>query len=183
MNVRNLGIGAILLVVAVPGQLMAHADQAHKNSATHDMKAMPAVAGSAGTRRDRAGGHAATLGRAADAKTATRTVEIDMDDHMRFSPSRIEIRRGDTVRFVARNNGQARHEFVIGTARELKAHAALMQKFPEMEHDDPNAVSVDPGKSGVLAWTFTKTGAFAFACLLPGHFEAGMKGTIVVKPK
>ena len=87
------------------------------------------------------------------------------------------------MRFIVRNTGQIKHEMVLGTISELKKHAALMAKFPEMEHDDPNAVSVEPGKTGEFAWTFSKPGSFDFACLVPGHFEAGMKGRIVVVKK
>ena len=79
-----------------------------------------------------------------------------------------------------RNQGQVKHEFVLGTPAELKKHAALMAKFPQMEHDDPNAVSVEPGKTAEFAWTFAKKGSFDFACLVPGHFEAGMRGKIIV---
>lgn len=125
--------------------------------------------------------HAADLGKPASISAATRTVEVDMDDGMRFKPERIEARRGETIRFVVRNNGQVKHEFVLGTQAELKKHAALMAKFPQMEHDDPNAVSVEPGKTAEFAWTFTKSGSFDFACLVPGHFEAGMKGKIAVR--
>ena len=128
-------------------------------------------------------GHAAALGRPAALSAATQTVEIDMTDHMRFKPERIEIKQGDTVRFVARNRGQVKHEMVLGTMVELKKHAALMVKFPEMEHDDPNAVSVDAGKTGEFAWTFSKPGSFDFACLIPGHFQSGMKGRITVVKK
>ena len=128
-------------------------------------------------------GHAAALGRPAALTAATRTVEIDMADDMRFKPERIEIKQGDTVRFIARNGGQIKHEMVLGTVAELKKHAAVMQKFPEMEHDDPNAVSVDAGKTGEFAWTFNKPGAYDFACLISGHFEAGMKGRIIVSKK
>lgn len=125
--------------------------------------------------------HAADLGKPASISAATRTVEVDMDDGMRFKPERIEARRGETIRFFVRNNGQVKHEFVLGTQAELKKHAALMAKFPQMEHDDPNAVSVEPGKTAEFAWTFTKSGSFDFACLVPGHFEAGMKGKIAVR--
>lgn len=125
--------------------------------------------------------HAAALGKPAAVSQATRTVEVKMGDDMRFEPQRIDIRRGETIRFVVHNHGQLRHEMVLGTLAELKHHAAQMAKFPEMEHDDPNAVSVEPGKSGEFAWTFSKAGNFDFACLVPGHFEAGMKGRIVVR--
>ena len=104
-----------------------------------------------------------------------------MSDAMRFSPSTLEVRRGETLRLVVHNDGQTKHELVLGTHKELEEHAALMRKFPEMEHDDPNAVSVPPGETRELTWQFTKRGSFEFACLVPGHFEAGMTGTIVVK--
>lgn len=127
------------------------------------------------------GQHATDLGRPASISAATRTVEVAMGDSMRFKPERIETRRGETIRFVVRNQGQVKHEFVLGTQAELKKHAALMAKFPQMEHDDPNAVSVEPGKTAEFAWTFAKSGSFDFACLVPGHFEAGMKGKINVR--
>lgn len=104
-----------------------------------------------------------------------------MRDTMRFVPDYIDVKRGETIRFVVKNNGKLKHEMVLGSAKELKEHAALMQKFPEMEHVDPNQVSVDPGKTGELIWQFTKAGKFDFACLHPGHFDAGMVGKIGVK--
>jgi len=128
-------------------------------------------------------GHAAALGRPGQLKAATRTVEIDMADDMRFTPERIEIKQGETVRFIAHNRGEIKHEMVLGTIGELRKHAAVMAKFPEMEHDDPNAVSVEPGKSGEFAWTFSKPGSFDFACLVAGHFEAGMIGKVTVVAK
>lgn len=125
--------------------------------------------------------HAAALGQPGDPRKATRTIEVQMDDSMRFSPVSIEVKRGETVRFHVKNTGRLKHELVLGTFPDLKAHAALMQKFPEMEHADPNQASVDPGKSGELIWQFTKPGTFDFACLQPGHFEAGMRGRLIVK--
>lgn len=127
------------------------------------------------------GGHAAALGKPGDPAKVTRMVEVGMSDAMRFSPDRIEIKRGETIRFVVKNDGSLRHEMVLGTMHELKRHAELMRKHPEMEHDDPNAVAVDPGKTGELVWQFSRAGTFDFACLIPGHFEAGMIGKVVVK--
>lgn len=127
------------------------------------------------------GGHASALGKPGNPAKVTRTVEVGMSDAMRFSPDRIEIKQGETIRFHVRNDGQLRHELVLGTMHELKRHAELMRKHPEMEHDDPNAVAVEPGKSGDLVWQFTRAGEFDFACLIPGHFEAGMTGKIIVR--
>ena len=121
------------------------------------------------------------FGRAADPKAATRTVRISMDDRMRFTPSAFSVRRGETLRFVVRNQGKVLHEMVLGTPEDLAKHAELMRKLLDMEHDEPNMVHVRPGASGEMAWTFDKAGEFGFACLVPRHFEAGMTGKVVVK--
>jgi uncharacterized cupredoxin-like copper-binding protein len=116
----------------------------------------------------------------AAASKATRTIEVRMTDNMRFTPNRIDVKLGETVRFVVVNAGKVMHEFVLGTKKELDEHAALMKKFPNMEHDEPYMAHVEPGKKGEIVWTFNRPGEFDFACLLPGHYEAGMRGTINV---
>jgi uncharacterized cupredoxin-like copper-binding protein len=121
-------------------------------------------------------------GIAADPKQARRTVEIRMSDDMRFSPSHLDVRLGETLRLRAVNRGRVMHEIVIGTREELHAHAEMMKKFPNMEHDEPYMAHVSPGKRGDIVWTFNRAGDFEFACLIPGHFEAGMRGTIRVQP-
>jgi uncharacterized cupredoxin-like copper-binding protein len=121
-------------------------------------------------------------GIAGDAKGA-RSIEIRMGDDMRFRPERIEVKEGETVRFVVRNGGKLLHEMVIGTPEALQEHAALMKKFPGMEHDEPYMAHVAAGRRGTMVWNFNRAGSFQFACLIPGHFEAGMIGTIVVTPK
>lgn len=124
--------------------------------------------------------HDASIGESGDAAKATRTVEVDMTDNMRFTPSSIDAKQGETIRFVVKNSGQLKHEFVLGTYKALKQHAELMKKFPEMEHSDPNQVTVQPGKTGEVVWHFTKAGKVQFACLQPGHYDAGMKGQVQV---
>lgn len=121
-------------------------------------------------------------GIAADPKAKARVIEVRMTDDMRFSPDRIEVREGETVRFVIRNAGKVLHEMVIGTKEALDEHAALMKKHPGMEHDEAYMAHVSTGKRGEIAWNFNRPGQFQFACLIPGHYEAGMVGTIVVKP-
>jgi uncharacterized cupredoxin-like copper-binding protein len=123
----------------------------------------------------------AAYGKPGDPAKAARAVQIDMSDSMRFTPALITARKGETIRFVLRNSGKVKHEMVLGSSKELREHAALMRKFPEMEHADPNRLSVDPGKTGALIWQFTRAGTFDFACLQPGHFEAGMRGKIAVR--
>ncbi len=124
---------------------------------------------------------ATPFGIAADPRKARRTVRVDMNDAMRFTPAAIEVRRGEIVRFIAANKGQLLHEMVLGTREELRQHAELMKKFPGMEHDEPYMAHVAPGKTGEIGWQFTQPGTFYFGCLIPGHFEAGMVGNITVR--
>lgn len=121
------------------------------------------------------------FGREGDPSKATRTIRVDMSDAMRFTPADITVKRGETVKLVATNKGQVLHEMVLGTSEELKKHAELMKKFPGMEHEEPHMAHVKPGTSGEIVWQFSKAGEFQFACLLPGHFEAGMVGKVTVK--
>ena len=141
----------------------------------------PAIAGG-----KHAGGHDdewAKIGHPGDPGKAVRTVEIGAHDTMRFNHARFKVKRGETVRIVLRNVGQLPHELVLGDEKSLREHAALMRKFPEMVHADPNQVSAAPGKTGELIWQFTKVGTVHFACLHPGHYEAGMQGSITVTAK
>lgn len=119
-------------------------------------------------------------GVAGDAAKVVRTIDVSMGDDMRFKPGNVEVREGDTVRFRIRNTGAMLHEFVIGTKAENAKHAELMLKFPGMEHDEPYMAHVAPGKTGEIVWMFNKVGEFEFACLMAGHFQAGMVGTITV---
>jgi uncharacterized cupredoxin-like copper-binding protein len=119
-------------------------------------------------------------GIAADAKRAARTVELTMTDDMRFSPDRIEVRQGETLRIVLRNSGAMLHELVLGSRKTLDEHASLMEKFPNMEHDEPYMAHVKPGESGQIVWKFNRAGEFDFACLIPGHYPAGMVGKVTV---
>ena len=119
-------------------------------------------------------------GIAGDAKAVRRTIEVRMTDDMRFSPDRIDVRQGETLRLVLQNNGKLMHEFVIGTTKVLDEHAVLMVRFPNMEHDEPYMAHVAPGKSGEVIWTFNRAGEFSFACLIAGHYSSGMIGRIKV---
>ena len=121
------------------------------------------------------------FGREGDPKRVTRTIKLDMTDAFRFTPANITVKRGEMVKFVVANSGKVMHEMVLGTTEELKAHAELMKKFPDMEHADANMAHVKPGAKGEIVWQFTKAGEYQFACLIPGHYEAGMVGKVVVK--
>ncbi len=115
-----------------------------------------------------------------DPKKAKRTIRMSMDDNMHYSQSEIRVKQGETVTFVITNKGRLLHEMVMGTSEELAEHAELMRKNPGMEHDEPYMLHVKPGATGTMTWKFTKAGTFHFGCMVAGHFEAGMKGAIVV---
>ncbi|GAB4113992.1 MAG: cupredoxin family protein [Rubrivivax sp.] len=119
-------------------------------------------------------------GIAGEVRAVRRTVEFRMGDDMRFRPDRLEVRLGETLRLRVHNDGKVMHEFVIGTRAENARHAELMVKFPDMEHDEPWMAHVAPGKTGEIVWTFNRAGTFEFACLIAGHYGAGMVGTIEV---
>ncbi|QDO98667.1 hypothetical protein FNB15_15885 [Ferrovibrio terrae] len=120
------------------------------------------------------------VGEPGKASAVTRTIDVKMSDTMRFHPENISVRRGETVRFVVKNDGLEPHEFMLGEIKALQEHAEVMRKHPTMVHDEPNAITVNPSQTGELVWTFTTSGRVDFACLIPGHFEKGMKGDIRV---
>ncbi len=119
-------------------------------------------------------------GIAGDAKAVQRTVQVTMSDAMRFTPNVLQVKQGETLRLVIKNEGKQLHEFVLGTKRELEEHAALMIKFPTMEHDEPYMAHVPAGKTEQIVWTFNRAGDFDFACLIAGHYSAGMVGKVKV---
>jgi uncharacterized cupredoxin-like copper-binding protein len=123
------------------------------------------------------------VGRAGTAQAVTRTVDIVMNDDMRFTPSAVTVDAGQTVRFVVRNAGTLRHEFILGNAADIAGHAAMMRGHPgTMHHGGGNSISLEAGKNGSVIWRFGAPGTVTFACLEAGHFEAGMQGTIEVRP-
>jgi uncharacterized cupredoxin-like copper-binding protein len=122
-------------------------------------------------------------GTAGEPAQVTRTITIAMTGALRFSPGSLTVQEGETVRFIAQNADRMLHEMVIGTPDALAKHAAMMARFPNMEHNEAYMVHVDPGKSGEIVWHFNRAGSFEFACLLAGHYQAGMRGTITVTPR
>ncbi len=124
--------------------------------------------------------HDSAIGRPGDAGSVDRVISVSMDDTMRYIPENFEVVAGETIQFDVVNNGKLVHEFVLGSTEELLEHHALMKKFPAMEHDDPNATTLQASASGSVIWTFDNAGVVDIACLVPGHFEAGMKGAVSV---
>lgn len=123
----------------------------------------------------------AAVGQLGDPGKVSRTIEVILVDN-RFKPDEIEVKQGETVKFVLRNTGKKKHEMMISSMAQLDKHAKMLKQYPDMEHSDPNMVSVDPGKSGELVWQFTEAGTVNFACPLPGHYK-GMRGKIIIKAK
>jgi uncharacterized cupredoxin-like copper-binding protein len=117
-------------------------------------------------------------------KKPARVVDVVMreaDGKMIYAPDNITVKRGEQIRFIIRNEGELDHEFVLANTKDNLKHAELMKKYPEMEHDDPNAKTIKPKGNAEILWHFTKKGEFEFSCLIPGHREAGMLGKVVVK--
>jgi uncharacterized cupredoxin-like copper-binding protein len=159
--------------------LISVAASAHDD--THQRMTPGAAHGKAGSGHSADGGHAHAVGKPGDPKKVSRAIQVVMSDDMKFTPANINVKRGETIKVVLKNAGKIKHEMVIGSMAELKEHAEMMRKMPGMEHDEPNQLALDPGKSGELVWQFTKAGTVDFACLQAGHFEAGMKGKVSVK--
>jgi len=148
---------------------------AGQHAGGHDDAKMQAGAGH-GSQQMRAG----RAGRPGDPAKVSRTIEVIMEDSMRFTPSTIEVKQGETIRFFVKNAGKVPHEMVLGMMDELKAHAAQMRSMPAMKHTEPNMITLNPGQRGGIVWQFDTAGTVDFACLIPGHMEAGMVGKVHV---
>lgn len=146
--------------------------------------AAPALAGG-----NHEGGHgeAMAVGEPGKKANATQTIRVTMkeseDGEMIFTPSTFMVRKGQTIVFAIKNAGELEHEFILDQEDKIVEHKALMEKFPEMEHDDPNAIRLAAGESGEIIWKFTNGGTFKIACLVPGHYDAGMHGDVTVAGK
>ena len=125
--------------------------------------------------------HDSAAGKAGDPAKVSRTIGVSMDDTMRFTPSQVSVRTGETVRFFVKNAGKIPHEMVIGTMDEIKEHGEMMRKMPEMKHAEPNTITLAAGQRGGIVWQFDKAGQVDFACLIPSHREAGMVGKVKVE--
>ena len=163
----------ILLLTTLPVLAMASAGH-------NDHGKSPAA--EAGMNHDMHGeAHASMAGKPGDPAKVNRVVEISMDDSMRFTPNAINVKAGETIRFFIKNNGKLTHEMVIGSMEELKEHAEMMRSMPDMKHAEANMITLAAGKRGGIVWQFDTSGAVDFACLVPGHMEAGMTGKVLVE--
>lgn len=124
--------------------------------------------------------HGGMSGRPGDAAEVDRTITVVMSDAMDYSPAVISVAKGETIRFEIGNEGRLVHEFVLGSDEAIGEHHEMMKRMPGMEHDEPNSLSLESGARGDLLWHFTEAGNVSFACLQPGHYEAGMRGAVIV---
>lgn len=161
----SIGLAAALVLLATPLSF-AHGDASHGSAAR--VYAPSQVVDTA-------------FGRQGDPNKVTRTITIGMTDDMRFTPGVLKVRRGETVRLDVVNQGRVLHELVLGTPADIRQHWGEMKQHPGMAHDQPQSAHVAAGSRGEVVWQFTRAGEFQFACLLPGHFEAGMAGKVVVE--
>lgn len=167
---------SILILGVLPAIAMAAGDHAGGHGADgHPMMQGPDMSG---MQKDT---HASIAGKPGDPAKVSRTLEVSMDDSMRFTPDKISVKAGETIRFFVKNTGKIQHEMVIGTLDELKEHAEMMRKMPGMQHAEPNMTTLKPGQRGGIVWQFDKSGKVDFACLVPGHMEAGMVGKVIVE--
>lgn len=145
--------------------------------------ANPAIAGPGGAGHGHTEAYSAGIpgDPAKPARIVPITVRETDDGKMIYTPDKLSVKKGEQVRFVITNAGAIPHEFVLATAAENLKHAEMMQKFPEMEHDDANSKSIEPQGKAEIVWRFSESGTYEFSCLIPGHREAGMIGNIVVQ--
>mgnify|MGYP003548305602 CR=1 FL=1 len=169
----------VLALAALPAIAIAAGD--HGAHGAHGAM-QPAAASAAG--HDMAGMHnemhASVAGTAGDPAKVSRTIPVEMDDTMRFMPGKVSVKAGETVRFFIVNKGKLPHEMVIGTTEEIEEHAEMMKKMPGMVHKEANQITLAPGQRGGIVWQFAKARTVPYACLQPGHKEAGMVGTVQV---
>lgn len=176
MNMKlSIAAASTLLACALAAGVQAGPGHERSTMQNHDMKDMHGDAPHAHAESGSA------IGRPGDPAKVSRTVEVTMDDTMRFTPDQINVKAGETVRFFVKNMGKQKHELVIGTLDELREHAEMMRKMPDMQHAEPNMITLAPNQRGGLVWQFDQTGTVDFACLVPGHLEAGMTGKITVE--
>ncbi|HEY7644171.1 MAG TPA: cupredoxin family protein [Hyphomicrobiales bacterium] len=148
--------------------------------------AMAVVLAASAQAHDAGHGHDGVLafGEPGDPAKPAREIALIMkeaDGKMLFAPNEISVKKGEQIRFRVKNEGEIDHEFVLATLESNLKHAREMEKNPDMEHDEPNSKRLAPGKSAEVLWKFSKAGTFDFSCLIPGHRQAGMTGTVIVK--
>jgi uncharacterized cupredoxin-like copper-binding protein len=154
MKRTTLAVALIALIASPPMRAQAHSEGHHHQSFS--------------------------AGEPGDPRKPARTIEVEMTE-MAYMPDKIEVKRGEQIKFVIKNAGKENHEFLLATTAENLKHAEMMRAHPAMQHDDPNGVRLAPNKSAEILWRFNKRGTFEYSCLIPNHREYGMLGAVIVK--
>lgn len=121
----------------------------------------------------------AVAGKPGNPGKVSRTIKVTAVD-IKYDKPTIEVKTGETIRFVVTNAGKLRHEFMLGGMDEQREHAEMMKQMPDMVHEDANTITLEPGETKSLVWQFTRAGELEVACHIPGHYEAGMKSKVTV---
>lgn len=166
-RLNKLMLAAVLTIL--PFKLLAIADK--------EVKTVP----QSGTERTDGHIHDRAIGRPGDSSKVNKIVAMTVNDATHFKPSKVIVKSGDAVMFKIKNIGDFSHEMVIGSISELRAHAALMQKEPAMDHVQSNVVTLNPGQTRAITWKFMRSGKFGFACLVTWHLKFGTLGEITVE--
>ncbi len=177
----------IVVVATLLAAGTAHAGGSHDGGHGNEAKTQQQGHGQAHGQGNHSHEDMMAAGMPGKASAASRVLEIIMlekdDGSMVFEPAVLTVNKGETVRLKLINKGESDHEFVLDEHMANMKHKEAMAKYPDMEHADPNAIRLESGKSGEIIWTFSNTGRFEFACLIPGHYEAGMRGDVSVEDK
>lgn len=142
--------------------------------------AILATTPSLGVAHEHSGESTLWFGHPGEADKVKRTIALTATD-IKFAPMQITVAAGETVKFEIANNGKLDHEFILGSAEEQVEHDKEMTAMAGMKMTHINGVSVAPGKTGALIWTFTKAGTLQYACHVPGHYVAGMVGQLTIQ--
>ena len=184
-RVSTIALAALGLILLASPSFAAGSGHEHgdKAAAPHNMPGMEKF--------DTKLADTAAFGKKGDPARVTRTLAIEAIE-IAFSIEAIEVKAGETIRFVLTNKGEQPHELTIGdepyqeVAREMMTHMAEMgMDLASAEHTAQhasagNTVVVPVGETKEIVWTFSKPGRFEFSCNMPGHAEVGMKGPIAV---
>lgn len=168
---------SVMTMTVLLAAVLAPSAHAHEDHDKHGVNAATKAAADAPANAGQT-----PFGIAGNPKSVTRVIKMTMGDDMRFTPDVLHLKQGETVKLSVSNGGKILHEIVLGSKDSLEGHAEMMRKHPGMAHSAPYMLHVTSGATGEIVWRFNRAGQFDFACLLPGHFEAGMRGKIIVAP-
>ena len=171
MNKFFVFFGLSLLTAMPPSTILGHGNEEHPGGLFAKLK--DAVFGSYGDQQP--------FGRVGMSSEVSRNVAINMSDQFRFDPETITVGLGETLRLSFQNTGQQTHDWIFGTAFEISEYMEMMRRSPDREQNEPQNIQLKPGEEHELVWQFNKQGNFEYACLQPGHYEAGMRGTLAVQ--